>query len=263
MRKNILSKLMIMVIISILTLAMGIPTFANTSSKLDIQLTKMGVPNEVINSMGDAQKNDIISKCIKFVGFSKGALNENTSTSSTTDGSIIPMGTIPSGQMNQYFTVYSTQRSSDNRKRFILYQNWRWTSTNMPLVRLTDPFGMAWSSNWRAVPNTSFYQMTYNVTLNGPDDHFVSDSALAYAASNGCGWNANLPYAAYNSLYGFGEITIEAMVAGGGSGSDQLMANYNHVTFGTGIGLAFGPISCSFSGSANYDSQGIYQNFNY
>ncbi len=253
--------LMTFLMVSILTLTTFTPAFADDGAvALDKKLAKMGVPAELISSMNIDMKKDITKNCIKFVGYAKKSYNETKPENTSTTGDVIMYGTIPSTDMYQYIQIYQTTNSSDNRERYVIYDNFEWL--NVPYFRLSDPFGVSWSNNWRAVPVTSLYRYYYDDSYTD-EINIVEDTALAYADSTGCGWNADLSIDALDVSYGWGRITIESNTIGSVSGSDQLAGRYAHV-YGTGsIGLTIGVVAINYSGSAAADTQGIYLNFNY
>lgn len=262
MIKKINSKvLMTLLIVCIFTLT----TFAsahtdNGNIALDKKLVIKGVPVELINSMHIDMKKDIVKNCFKFVGYAKDKLTETNSEDTSITGDVIMYGTIPSTDMYQYIQIYQTTNSPDNRERYVIYENFEWL--NMPYFRLSDPFGVSWSTNWRAVPGTSLYRYYYDDSYT-EEINIVEDTALAYADSTGCGWNADLSIDALDVSYGWGRITIESNTIGSISGSDQLAGNYSHVLGIGGIGLNIGVVSIVYNGTASADTQGIYLTFNY
>lgn len=256
-KKRIISVLtMMLLVISSLNMS----TYATTTKSVDQKLMKIGVPEELIRLMSEEQKKDISENCIEFVDYQiiTAPINEN----GTTSDSIGTLGTISETKLTQFISVLRSNNSSDNRERFSIYANFDWVS--MPLARFTDPFGISWSQNWRAVPGTSsmttFVKWSYSTSFS----LWENSTALGYTASTGCGWNTNMPaYTNADDFYGYGKITIESMTPGSITGSDQLAQNYFHTTGIGSIGINLGVITMSFSGTSGYDSQGIYGNFSY
>lgn len=179
----------------------------------------------------------------------------------TDNGDISMQGTIPSDKFTIYIDIYNVT-SSDGRKRKDIYARYEWHSA--PWWLLKDPFGISWSSNWRAVDNTSRNVDYYK---SGNTWVVVDDTtAIAYSGEGGIGWHADLyTWAVYDStqLQGFGKVRIETKSTNNPSGSDQLHVNYGH-KMGTGtLGLTFGFISVNVTGSASHDTRGNYKTFSY
>ena len=183
--------------------------------------------------------------------------------SASDESGFTTMGTIPSDKFRIYIDVYDVS-SSNGRKRKDIYARYEWY--NAPFWLLKDPFGISWSSKWRAVDNTSrnvdYYKSPSATSWNVVDD----TTAIAYSGDGGVGWHADLyTWALHNTtqLKGYGKIRIETKSTSNPSGSDQLHVNYGH-KMGTGtLSLTFGVISVNVSGSASHDTRGNYKTFSY
>lgn len=267
MKMKKVSSLILLMALLLLTLSGS--SFATPKNSIDTKLMKIGVPEELIELMPMDQKIDISKNCIEFVDYE--LITTPMDSTSSNEGNITPYGIISSADLTQFISVLRANNSSDGRERFAIYANFDWQ--DMPSSSRTDPFGISWSSNWRAVPGTST-MATYVKWSDSISSFslFENTTNLAYAGLNGCGWDAKFPgiraigpgYTIFAiDFYGYGKIMIESTTPGAIAGSDQLCQNYYHATGSGSIGLTLGVLSIGYSGSAPADSQGIYANFNY
>ncbi len=237
--------------------------FAGQENALNSKLEKMNIPNELITKMSLSQKVDVVKNTVEFVGYKKVSLNTDDVKNKDEMGI---MGTIPSEDMDFWIQVYRANRSSDDRERFVLYTNYEWL--NMPINRYTDPYGISWDEdNWRAVAGyfKNVDRWHYYIEDKWYED---TDTAVAYNAASGVGWNADLRqdpagWDYIDGLEGWGRVLIESTTPGTTMpiNGDQVHANYAHVK-GTGaIGLQFGTIQVIYSGDASADTRGTLFNF--
>ncbi|MCK6258184.1 hypothetical protein LCY76_16540 [Fictibacillus sp. KIGAM418] len=264
------------------------PVNAAGTSPMDLntQLKNIGVPGDLIADMSDSEKNDILSEDgIVFNSATTTIYNNLDDDTSTLAGKItylakqgpifepgpdpIPGGvstqaTISKGRFD--YTVKSFDiKSKDGRTRQRAYVSYHWK--NAPAWGLTDSFGVAWSTKWRAIDGTSVNHDEHKLTSSSDwvtDDH---TTAVAYASGDGIGWHADLNNFLIHNISeakGYGRVNIETKATNNPSGSDQLFANYAHIkgTFGS-IGLGFGPLSVTYEGSASADTRGDWTTFKY
>lgn len=264
--------------------SLGTTSYANNINKMvdcsdqticNQELESLGIPTELIAEMEIDKKEAILnSNIISFdsattLNYEDGKLvstttfdkdgNSETSIEPEADLRDIELfGTIPEEKFSLTIEIY-TEASSDTRKRRQLFINYNWKKT--PFNNKNDPFGIAWSNNWRAVDGTT-YNVDYYQT-NGTWKIHDETSAIAYSNSNGVGWHADLKG---GELFfkGYGKVTIETTAKNNPTGSDQLHANYAHVTgiIGT-IGLNFFGVGVTIVGTKSHDERGTYRTFNY
>lgn len=243
-----------------LILSVGLMSVSAKEKTPDDILLKNGVPNELIEMMPLEQKNDIINNNLKFISYEKVTMNEMEQI--LPEESYEIRGTIPASDLSFYISTYHLYPYNSTDKKVAVYVNYDW-SANKPIMRWTDPFGIAWDSNIWQYEESMWFQ--YYRLANG---NIVNDNGttLGYAASNGVGWNADIKWV-YNSQsvmdnYGFGKVILSVKNPST-SGTTSFQANYSHVTGVGSIGLNFVGISVSYSGGASANSRGVISNFSY
>ena len=234
------------------------PMQVDASEDVDQILRMRGVPEELINIMLEEQKQEIVENNLVYDSYT----NEEMSFDSA--GNVMARGTISDSTLSLTCSCYKESGYSTSKKRMTFYVNYDWSS--VPQMTLTDAYGIAWSENWTAVPNShksyTYWKLEHNTRIEGE-----TETALAYANQYGAGWNTDIKYAYglqyVTDNYGYSRITLEAKNPSK-SGTDQVRANYTHRKGVAGsFGLSFGICSVSYSGSADADSKGIYFNFSY
>lgn len=246
----------------------------SNSTSCDERLKSLGVPQDLILEMEAEKKEDILnSPVVSFDGaitttykggkpISTVTIDENgKEVEALKDGvgDFELYGTIPGDEFVITIDVY-TLVTANNRKAKQIYSNYQWKKS--PFFRDDDPFGIAWSSKWRAIDNTArnvdYYQ--HNSTWKVNDD----TTQLAYSHSNGVGWHADLRGDTTAGLKGYGKIHIETLSTSNPSGSDQLHTNYGHVKGLVGsIGLSFAAVGVTVTGTRSHDEAGTYKTFTY
>lgn len=254
-----------MTIICLLVLVL-VPTMAFAKEKnVDQKLKDMGTPKELIDLWSPTLKQQIVDGSLNFVSYTKVSPPPPPSG----DGGVVIYGSIPTTQFDYYVTVFDDGLNANNREQKSVVITCKWLPGQMPFWRLTDPYGAAFDSAvWRLKDGGGYWEDIY-AWHNTPNTWITFDSGTAYSytASNGVGFNADIKGDAFSDYVekqnSSGLFKIEGLVTGNISGSSQIQSNYYH-TIGTGsIGLAFGPLSVSFNGSASTDSRGTTKSFNY
>ncbi|WP_244898279.1 hypothetical protein [Paenibacillus xylanexedens] len=258
MRLLRLSKLLLVCCLCLLL----IPTSAfasaeNKTVKLDITLLKQGIPYEVIESWSPEFKKSLSKEdgSIEVVAHEKASAPEF-------NGEVGPLGNIKDDQFDYYITIVRTD-NVNNRERFMVALTGKWKS--MPFWRLSDAYGASFDKEiWRTVPGSGYYEDKVKYSGNSTFTTLGSGRNFSYTGENGVGFNADLKGGIIiTEQVASAVFTIEHKKQGNQSGLSQIQSNYYHIK-GTGsVGLSFGALEVSFSGSADNDSRGTLKNFNY
>ena len=229
----------------------------NRTEKLDISLLKQGIPFEVIESWSPELKKSLL----KEDGSIEVVAHEKASTPDL-NGEVEPFGNIKDDQFDYYITVVRTD-SVNNRERFMIALTGKWKS--MPVWRLSDAYGASFDKDiWRTVEGSAYYEDKVKYSGNSTFTTLGSGRNFSYTGESGVGFNADLKGGIIiKEQVAAAVFTIEHKEQGNQSGLSQIQSNYYHIKGSGSVGLTFGALSVSFSGSASNDSRGTLKNFYY
>lgn len=239
--------------------------FANTapSDEVFTYLKFAGYPTEVIAEFEDEQKQNIYEEKLVY-------------TSHTTENSFAfeSLGSAPKYSLrtttgNWTRTLVAskvTTPSVKGKNEFVLDYNWTWN--NNPDFALTDKFGIAWSDDFDAYPETAVYAYKatgYNNIRNETRDQSTGNvyTYKDWNSAAGIGWEYDIKdFFYYNNLSyivnthkGWGRVKIgKYSNKSGTTESTSAVGSYFH-KYGAFTGsLAFSPApSVSISFASSYD----------
>lgn len=265
-----------LILSALITLVLVLPSnvFAqNNALDLDGQLLQMGVPQELIELWSDELKNKIMQNAKQLETYEKVSsnkyVNESLGFMGLSDYSIL--GNIPEDMFDFYITIFHDGINGNQREQLTVVLTAKWLPGQMPVWRLTDPYGASFDGDiFRIVDNSAYYEDRYTWTTSKNTWHYhQSGTTFAYTSSNGVGFNADikgdnigLPLYVHQQTSS-GLFQIEGKQQGAISGSSQIQANYYHVKGLGTIGLSFFGMGIDFSGWAPHDTRGTTKSFNY
>lgn len=207
-------------LILVFTLLISSTTVINASSDIDSILRSKGVPIEIIETMPESMKYDVVASKGELLSWSKSKKTRATKAS------------IPDDEFDLYINVYSAPKSSDGkiRKKVYIYYDW----LEIPFMWCSDPFAISWDSDWKPVAGTQYHTDEVRFKNSSTDPIFNTSTTLEENTNTGVGWFAELEDLAglyltssVKSLGGFGRMTIEEKTAGQAT-SNGVYGKYGH-----------------------------------
>lgn len=230
-----------------------------TEEEIDQKLLEIGTPQEDLDMMSLEIKEDVLDfGAVEF-------LDGDSITDSLDEGEpegVGTFGTIPSNEFSLNTVAYKGPNKSDGRSQFQVITKWDWHIG--PFWKMTDPFGISWdSSKLRLQDNSTYYKHEWCPEYAFPRCSVVRNddqNVVAYSESGGVGWNADLKSKVWEQN-GYTSVILESKSTNPPKGSSQIHAGYYH-TWGLGsVGLSFGGLSVTYTGSKSHDSRGTTVTF--
>ncbi|QGG55263.1 hypothetical protein [Paenibacillus sp. B01] len=253
-----------LVAISYLTSAFGSISFANPSviqSDVNQYLLEAKYPQEIINQLDESQKEYIATE--KLV-YSSHSFENSMAVESLQQNLIVPF--LTTGNWTRTLVASKVTTPTKGKNEFVLDFNWTWK--NNPDYALEDKFGIAWTDDFDAYPESAVYSYRatgYNSVRNETRDYSTGNvfGYRDWKAATGVGWEYDIKdFFYYNNLSyvvnthkGWGRIKIgKYSNKSGTTESTSAVGSYFH-KFGAFNGtLSFQPTpSIGISNAINYD----------
>lgn len=214
-------------------------------------LLKKGTPLNVIESMKLTLKREIASSEGTYESSDIKIANMTNQQPTTEDG-ISPMGNIPASQLGLSFYVYRVDAYNVQ-----VWFGYDWADNYLPVMRLYDPFGIAWdSSKFNHVVESKHidYYSTPNTLTN---IQFSEENRSADVGAGFIYWNADLKSSVVTTVYDLWGNGYVKLRSSSPYQTCQIYGRYSHVTGSGTYGLALWGTSLSWSGSAGHDDAAI------
>ena len=197
--------------------------YASTSipsmEEINQYLIEQGLPQENVSQISDEDKINLYRDGARLVAIDTeyGNLNETQTTGKLPikEHPISPLATLKNWTGTLSIWEVASGRK-DILKHRVFYQ---WTWNQRANFNLTDKFGVAWSDDWDALPETSKYSYTVRgVNNTGANNSrtFNYTGYSDYKPGNGIGWSVNIlhnfnigsVYHETNRHQGYGTVDI-------------------------------------------------------
>ncbi|WP_147381845.1 hypothetical protein [Paenibacillus nanensis] len=221
-----------------------------------------GYPNEVIAELDDAQKQAIYNEKLVYSSHTKENNFAFESAANTPQFSTF----TTTGNWTRTLVASKVTTPTKGKNEFVLDYNWTWN--NNPDFALMDKFGIAWSDDFDAYPESAVYAYRatgYNSVRNETRDYSTGNvpGYKEWNSAAGVGWEYDIKdFFYYNNLSyvvnthkGWGRIKIgKYSNKSGTTESTSAVGSYFH-KYGAFTGtLSFSPApSVSISYATNYD----------
>lgn len=261
---------LLLILILIFTMSTSVFAGRNNIKKIDLDqyLLEIGTPLDVVLSMNEGTKSDIVnynlsqkekgtfsgasitrsyvekSKNIDELSYKK----EFNSLGEVTNEIPETKGTIDNSDLELVVVYYkhSTYVS--------VYLDYEWLNSNQPFNRYQDPIGITWDYNYfRYMPNT-FKRYDYAIDFCG-DKIRRSGTTLSDSHKEGLAWHADLigPFGAYEKNYGYGKFRLEKKAS---SANTEFYYKYTHVKTAAAYTVNIGGYgNITIDGGSHYDTQ--------
>ncbi|MEA1974062.1 MAG: hypothetical protein U9N10_00745 [Bacillota bacterium] len=261
---------LLLILVLVFTMSTSVFAGRNNIKKIDLDqyLLEMGTPLDLVLSMNEETKSDIVNDDLSQK--EKGAFSGASITRSYVEesenidelsykkefnslGEVIyetlqKKGTIDDSDLELTVVYY---KYSDYVS---VYLNYEWLNPYQPFNRYQDPIGITWDYDYfRYMPNT-FKRYDYAIDFCG-DKIKRSGATLSDTHNEGLGWHADLigPFGAYEKNYGYGKFRLEKKAT---SAKTEFYYKYTHVKTAAAytINIA-GYGSITIDGGSHYDTQ--------
>ncbi|MEK4128571.1 hypothetical protein NYE67_02765 [Solibacillus sp. FSL W8-0474] len=224
---------------------------------IDEKLLEYGYPQRLIDELSNISKRDILNDGItEYAGAKTITYDLNNNIISVDDYTDSNPPIVLYGQIKGMTVTQTAGRQvvPSSMDEFVLRSDYKWTTN--PFFTGTDLIGFAWDGNkFNAVPNTS----SVEVRKNGKVTH--SSNNLYSSSFTGVGWAANLPDFG-GPIVVTSKIRIREVKTL--TGTSQFHSLYTHSLAGIGsMGLNFGVLSVSFTGTKSNDQRATFIDFNH
>ncbi|BCJ95984.1 hypothetical protein acsn021_35530 [Anaerocolumna cellulosilytica] len=259
MKTKVISIIMTCIVLASLFV---MPVSASATLSVDKQLERKGYPADVISTMCDEVKNEIISHPDSRYAGSTTVSGDMESTISKNQ--IIPYGTIPSADLRLTFT--GTTYKENGYKILWVTLNYDWEKHIM--WYLTDQIGITWdSSKFQVVDGAygfvnNWYNFTgYNTWTRVVDNNYDARELNAANIIGDIDLKMESPVPYNNRGYAYVKLRVKDGVTA--PTSTQAFGKYGHNTIVPTISLTIDSsgLGISASGAATVDTLAISKTF--